>query len=92
MSRPEQKGATNNRFRVSEEKESVMKQRDDDGRESRRTFLKSMALTGGGVAVAASVGQAVAAQEEGATTLDQPAPTGYHETQHIRDYYARAQF
>ncbi|MGL1833547.1 twin-arginine translocation signal domain-containing protein [Rhodocyclaceae bacterium SMB388] len=69
-----------------------MKQRDDEGRESRRKFLKSVALTGGGVAVAATVGQAGAAEVEAAPALEAQALEGYHETQHIRDYYARAQF
>lgn len=69
-----------------------MKKRDDAGLESRRKFMKSMALTGGGVAVAATIGQASAAEpqiDDGATA---DRPTGYHETQHIRDYYAKAQF
>ncbi len=69
-----------------------MKQRDDEGRESRRKFLKSMALTGGGVAVAASMGQVTAGQAETPEALAAQEPAGYHETQHIRDYYARAQF
>lgn len=69
-----------------------MKQKDDEGREARRIFLKSVALTGGGVAVAAAAGKASAAEVEAAPALDEHAPDGYHETQHIRDYYARAQF
>jgi nitrous oxide reductase len=68
-----------------------MDKRDEHGQPSRRQFLKSMALTGGGVAVAATMGQAAAAPEveaqQATDTLE-----GYHETQHIRDYYARAQF
>lgn len=69
-----------------------MNNRDDAaGIESRRKFMKSMALTGGGVAVVATMGQASAAPTE----VESPAAeaqTGYHETQHIRDYYAKAQF
>lgn len=68
-----------------------MEKREEAGRESRRKFLKSMALTGGGVAVTAKMGQAFAADAE----PDAPSvqePTGYHETQHIRDYYAKAEF
>lgn len=68
-----------------------MDKRDEHGQPSRRQFLKSMALTGGGVAVAATMGQAVAAPEAGAQQAPE-AGEGYHETQHIRDYYARAQF
>ncbi|HRQ56338.1 MAG TPA: twin-arginine translocation signal domain-containing protein [Azoarcus taiwanensis] len=68
-----------------------MDKRDENGQPSRRQFLKSMALTGGGVAVAVATGQATAAPEvEMQQTAEQPH--GYHETQHIRDYYARAQF
>jgi nitrous oxide reductase len=64
---------------------------DAAGVESRRKFMKSMALTGGGVAVAATVGQASAAPLE-AEAPAEAAATGYHETQHIRDYYTKAQF
>lgn len=69
-----------------------MDSRDDAGRESRRKFVKSMALTGGGVAVAATLSPALAseAEHEGPQAADEPH--GYHETQHIRDYYAKAQF
>ena len=68
-----------------------MDKRDENGQPSRRQFLKSMALTGSGVAVAVATGQASAAPE---VEVPQAAeqPHGYHETQHIRDYYARAQF
>ena len=68
-----------------------MDRRDEQGQPARRQFLKSMALTGGGVAVAAAMGQAAAAPE---VELQQAPESlaGYHETQHIRDYYARAQF
>ncbi len=68
-----------------------MDKRDEHGQPPRRQFLKSMALTGGGVAVAATMGQAAAAPE---VEVQQVTDTleGYHETQHIRDYYTRAQF
>ncbi len=69
-----------------------MDKRDESGRDARRRFLKSMALTGGGVAVAVKLGQAAAATEpEGQAAVDK-ATEDYHVTQHIRDYYARAQF
>lgn len=68
-----------------------MDKRGEHGQPARRQFLKSMALTGGGVVVAATMSQATAAPE--AEVLQAPEPReGYHETQHIRDYYARAQF
>lgn len=61
------------------------------GVESRRKFMKSMAMTGGGVAVVAGMGQAAAAPLEVEAPAEEAA-SGYHETQHIRDYYAKAQF
>lgn len=69
-----------------------MDKRDDAGPEARRKFLKSMALTGGGVAVAVSMGPTAASENEIEGRHGQDGPTGYHETQHIRDYYAKAQF
>lgn len=68
-----------------------MDKKDQTGREARRTFLKSMALTGGGVAVAVKAGSAFA-EETVPEAPAAPKPTGYHETQHIRDYYAKADF
>lgn len=68
-----------------------MDKRDENGQPARRQFLKSMALTGGGVAVVATMSQAAIASE---VEVEQTQDTteGYHETQHIRDYYARANF
>lgn len=69
-----------------------MDKRDETGPKSRRKFLKSMALTGGGVAVAVTMGQTAASENEVDGQHGHDEPTGYHETQHIRDYYAKAQF
>lgn len=69
-----------------------MDKRDEAGPKSRRKFLKSMAVTGGGVAAVVAMGQAAASEDEVEGRLDQDKPAGYHETQHIRDYYAKAQF
>ncbi len=69
-----------------------MSRQEDQGLTSRRRFLKTVAATGGAVAVTAAVGQAATASE---SEPEQPAArseTGYHETPHIRDYYARAEF
>lgn len=68
-----------------------MKHEDNANRVSRRKFMKSMALTGGGVAVAVTAGQVVAADPQS----EEPAAdkqVGYHETEHIRNYYAKAGF
>ncbi|HRQ48533.1 MAG TPA: hypothetical protein PK725_16375 [Rhodocyclaceae bacterium] len=69
-----------------------MEKRDEAAPKSRRKFLKSMALTGGGVSVAVAMGQTAATENEVEGRHGQDEPTGYHETQHIRDYYAKAQF
>lgn len=69
-----------------------MDNRDESGRESRRKFLKSMVLTGGGVAAAAAVSPTLARDAAPDAEPARAEPTGYHETQHIRDYYARASF
>jgi hypothetical protein len=63
------------------------KQHDDD----RREFLKQMALGGGAVAVAAVSGGTLAAPESEPRKAAEPAqPKGYHETDHIREYYRTA--
>ncbi|MCP1673609.1 nitrous oxide reductase [Natronocella acetinitrilica] len=69
-----------------------MKKQDKTGLEARRTFLKTMAATGGAVAVTAGLGTAAAAAPEDTSTEVTDEVRGYHETQHIRDYYARADF
>lgn len=65
--------------------------RKTEGVTSRRTFLKTMATTGGGVAALAVSGNAVASVEapKAEATTEK---LGYRETQHIKDYYARAGF
>ncbi len=67
-----------------------MKEQDRTGGESRRTFLKTMAATGGAVAVTAGMGTTVASAREETSSEVASEKRGYHETQHIRDYYARA--
>lgn len=69
-----------------------MRKQDKTGLESRRTFLKTMAATGGAVAVTAGMGSAVAAAPEEVSTEISEEKRGYQETQHVRDYYARANF
>ncbi|MCC5857736.1 MAG: twin-arginine translocation signal domain-containing protein [Ectothiorhodospiraceae bacterium] len=69
-----------------------MSRQDDRELASRRRFLKTVAATGGAVAVTAAVGQAGSAMESEPETVQAGETTGYHETPHIRDYYARAEF
>ncbi|NNN83869.1 transcriptional initiation protein Tat [Vibrio sp. A8-1] len=59
-----------------------------DVNQSRRMILKSMAgaaVVGG---VVASTSQSALAVETVEEATPQPLQKGYHETQHIRDYYA----
>jgi len=62
-----------------------------DGVTSRRTFLKTLAATGGGIAALVASGQA-AADVEVPTPDATKERLGYRVTQHIQDYYARADF
>jgi hypothetical protein len=58
--------------------------------ESRRDFLKTMMVTGGAVAVLGA-GQAMGAEPaEQAEVQPEEKQTGYHVTEHIRNYYAKA--
>lgn len=58
--------------------------------ESRRNFLKTVVAAGGGAAVIAA-GNASASSEMPA--VEQPnEKLGYQETEHIRNYYSRADF
>jgi hypothetical protein len=73
--------------------ESIMRKRDssDAGRVGRRAFLKGVMLGGGAAVVTLVAGKAAAQTESEPTTAPAaPAPTGYHVTDHIRDYYRTA--
>ncbi|WP_290653501.1 transcriptional initiation protein Tat [Aquisalimonas sp.] len=65
----------------------------DNTRPSRRRFLKTVVASGGAVALTAGAG-GVLAQNPRDQAEDEPhhGKKGYHETKHIRDYYARADF
>lgn len=66
----------------------MKKQQHENGR---REFLKQVALGSGAVAVAAVSGGALAAVENEAPAAAPAAkPKGYHETDHIREYYRTA--
>jgi hypothetical protein len=62
---------------------------------SRRGFLRRIALLSGAGGLAALAANTVTATENvPATAADDPAPAkrGYHETDHIRTYYEKADF
>ena len=55
----------------------------------RRMFLKGAAVAGGAAALTAvsATGLVEPAAEATPATADKTASKGYHETQHIKDYY-----
>jgi len=54
----------------------------------RRRFLKSMAGASAAVGLAATAGNALAASDEAPANETPDQVQGYHETDHIRAYYA----
>lgn len=61
--------------------------------EDRRKFLKLAAVTGGAVAVGGVVQASLAEpEEEKSAAEDETSTKGYHETDHIREYYEKARF
>jgi len=67
-----------------------MKKQDPAHAAERRRFLKGMAVAGGATALATVfASRLTAADTTGTATRKtvQPASRGYHETDHIRDYY-----
>jgi len=54
----------------------------------RRRFLKSMAGASAAVGLAATAGNALAASDEPSDIHNEDQVQGYHETDHIRAYYA----
>lgn len=68
-----------------------MTEQQHDEPNGRREFLKQVALGGGAAAVAAVSGGALAATDTEPPKAAEPArPKGYHETDHIREYYRTA--
>jgi hypothetical protein len=60
---------------------------------ARRSFLQTSAnagLLGAALALLSRTAPVQAAQQLPAADTDQPSPSGYHETEHIRKYYAKA--
>ncbi len=61
--------------------------------EGRRGFLRSSAnagLLGAALALLSRTAPVQAAQPADAAASDEPPASGYHETEHIRKYYAKA--
>jgi hypothetical protein len=64
---------------------------------SRRQFLRQLAIFGGAGGIGTLAARAVAATETEAAAdagvqTQTPSKRGYHETDHIRSYYAKADF
>jgi hypothetical protein len=62
----------------------------ETGVEARRKFLKTIAATGGAAAVTMSLGVSAADGSDQSVPDVSKDKLGYHETQHIKDYYAKA--
>lgn len=66
--------------------------KDQGAKISRRGFLKGAAVVSG-AAAASALSTGDAAEVAPKTEATQPEkPKGYHETAHIREYYAKARF
>lgn len=62
-------------------------------RNARRSFLQTSAnagLLGAALALLSRTAPVQAALQPAETDPPQPSPSGYHETDHIRKYYAKA--
>ena len=68
-----------------------MKSSVDKVQQSRRGFLKGVAVVGGGAVMVAATQNAIADTVEEALPVS-PASKGYHLTPHIREYYQKARF
>lgn len=67
-----------------------MKQQHAGHAAERRRFLKGIAAAGGATALTAVFASRLLASDPGGTAarkIQQPESRGYHETDHIRDYY-----
>ena len=61
-------------------------------RDSRRNALKGMVVLGGAAAVSASTSVSVADIASEEEISETPKSLGYHQTEHIREYYRLARF
>jgi len=57
---------------------------------SRRSFIREVVAAGSGLAAVAALGSAHADTQAEANAAQGSESRGYHETQHIRDYYRTA--
>ncbi len=69
-----------------------MSDKDQSAKVSRRGFLKGAAMVSG-AAAASTLATGVNAEVPRKAEASEPEkPKGYHETAHIREYYAKARF
>ncbi len=61
-------------------------------RDSRRNALKGMAVLGGAAAMSASTSVSAADISASEDKSEAPKSLGYHQTEHIREYYRLARF
>ncbi len=61
-------------------------------RDSRRDALKGIAVLSGAAAASVATGTTSAAVVQADEVQTKPETLGYHETDHIREYYRRARF
>lgn len=68
----------------------------DDSNESRATsrrrFLRGVAVTGGAAVFAAGAGGSVAGADDNGEESRSGEKIGYQESEHVREYYRRADF
>ncbi len=72
-----------------------MSEKSKTPRSDRRAFMKGVAVAGGATAVAVAGGAAIAdvsAEKTQTAKAKAEGSQGYHETDHIREYYRLAQF
>ena len=69
-----------------------MKHSNHVDRDSRRNALKGMAVLGGAAAVSASTSVSAAGIAPEEERSEAPKSLGYHQTEHIREYYRLARF
>ena len=59
-------------------------------RQDRRGFLKQLLVAGGTLGSGLAIGADAQTRPEASVPDDQPRDRGYRETEHVRQYYAKA--